>query len=175
LNIGVLFKKMTIQDLAAIGEIIGAIAVVITLLYLSLQLRQFNKGLRSSTFHNTMHEFNQINASQLDPALAGLLDKGLAEPDSLTAVEKYQYAWIMRSYVNIWENMYQQYLEGACPESYWLPYAKQAKSIIEMPGGKLYRTSNTLNAGLYSYLDGLPIEDFNADFNLKESASHTGT
>ena len=158
---------MTIQDYGAIGEIIGAIAVVATLIYLSLQLRQYNKGLRSSTVHTTMREFNQINISQLDPSLAGLVDKGLVDLDSLTQVEKYQFSWIMRTYVNIWDNMYQQYLEGACPESYWLPYAKQAKTILETPGGKLYRSNNTLTEGLYSYLDKLSIESPNYDLSLK--------
>jgi len=158
---------MTIQDWGAIGEIIGAVAVVVTLIYLSLQLRQYNKGLRSSTFHTTMQEFNQINVSQLDPSLAGLLDKGLLDPDSLSALEKYQFSWIMRVYVNIWENMYRQYLEGACPESYWLPYAEQARTILDMPGGKIYRAGNTLTEGLFLYLDGLSIKSPDFDLSLK--------
>jgi len=166
---------MTIQDYGAIGEIIGAVAVVVTLIYLALQLRQYNKGLRTSTFHTTMHEFNQINISQLDPSLAGLLDKGLQDLDSLTQLEKYQFGWIMRVYVNIWENMYQQYLEGACPESYWLPYAKQARSVFDTPGGKLYRASNTLNVELFSYLDELSIDSPTYDFSLKGKDGLAGT
>ena len=158
--------------IGAIGEIVGAVAVVVTLIYLSLQLRHYNKGLRSATFHTTMREFNQINISQLDPALAGLVDKGLADLDSLTELEKYQFGWIMRVYVNIWENMYQQYLEGACPESYWLPYAEQARTILDMPGGKIYRAGNTLNEGLFTYLDGLSIKgpDFNLSLKGKSKA-----
>ena len=166
---------MTIQDVGAIGEIVGAAAVVVTLIYLSIQLRQYNKGLRTSTFHTTMHEFNQLNISQLDPSLAGLMDKGLREFDSLTQLEKYQFSWLMRSYVNVWENMYQQYLEGACSKSYWLPYAKQAKTILETPGGKLYRASNTLNEGLFSYFDELPIEVTNYDLGLSSKDGHAGT
>lgn len=159
---------MTIQDWGAIGEIVGAVAVVVTLLYLSLQLRHYSKGLRSSTFHTTMREFNQINISQLDPALAGLLDRGLADLDSLTEVERSQFGWIMRVYVNIWENLYQQYLEGACPESYWLPYAQQARTVLDMPGGKTYRAGNTLNEGLFEYLDGLPVKSPDFDLSLKK-------
>lgn len=158
---------MTIQDYGAIGEIVGAIAVVVTLIYLSIQLRQYNRGLRSSTFHTTMHEYNQINISQLDPELAGLMDKGLAVPDALTELEKYQFGWLMRVYMNIWENMYQQYLEGACPESYWRPYAMQARAALDSPGGRLFRSGNNLNEGLFSYLDTLPIEAPTYDLSLK--------
>lgn len=82
--------------IGAIGEIIGAIAVVVTLIYFSLQIRQYDRGLRSSTFHATMHEFNQINIQQLDPPLTGLMEQGLADPESLTETEKHQFGWIMR-------------------------------------------------------------------------------
>lgn len=166
---------MTIQDLGAIGEIVGAVAVVATLIYLSIQLKQYNRGLRSSTFHTTMHEYNQINISQLDPALAGLLDKGMPEPESLTQLEKYQFGWIMRIYVNIWENMYQQYLEGACPESYWRPYALQAKAALGSPGGKIFCAGNTLNEGLFSYLESLPMQEPTYDLGLQRKDRHAET
>ena len=119
-------------------------------------------------YYSIITKFNQINISQLDPALAGLVEKGLADLDSLTELEKCQFGWIMRVYVNIWENMYQQYLEGACPESYWLPYAEQARTALDMPGGKTYRAGNTLNEGLFTYLDGLSIKAPDFDLSLKE-------
>jgi hypothetical protein len=40
---------MTIQDLGSLGEIIGAIAVVVTLIYLATQIRQNNELLRSES------------------------------------------------------------------------------------------------------------------------------
>jgi len=156
---------MNWDAVGAIGEIAGAIAVVVTLIYFSIQIRQYATGLRSATFHNTMQEFNQINIEQLDPALASLFDRGLSDPASLSTTERYQFGWIMRVYVNIWENMYQQYLQGACPESYWLPYANQAKAAFEMPGGKVFRESNTLNRQLFDYLDSLP--EAQRDFDLQ--------
>ena len=41
---------MTIQDWGSIGEILGAGAVIITLLYLTTQVRQNTKALHSSMF-----------------------------------------------------------------------------------------------------------------------------
>ena len=109
---------MNWDAIGAIGEIVGAIAVVATLIYFAIQMRQYTTGLRSATFNATMQEFNQINVAQLDPALADLFDRGMEDLDSLSPTEKYQFGWIVRTYINIWENMYQQYLEGECSESY---------------------------------------------------------
>ena len=156
---------MNWDAIGAIGEIVGAIAVVATLIYFAIQMRQYTTGLRSATFNATMQEFNQINVAQLDPALADLLDRGMEDLDSLSPTEKYQFGWIVRTYINIWENMYQQYLEGACSESYWLPYARQAKVVLATPGGSIYRKNNSLNQSLFTYLDSLPGSERNFDLS----------
>jgi len=156
---------MNWEAIGAVGEIAGAIAVIVTLIYFAIQVRQYSIGMRSATFHTTMQEFNQINIAQIDRELAPLLDRGMSDPASLDPTEKYQFGWIMRVYVNIWENMYQQYLQGACPDSYWLSYAIQAKTVLETPGGKTFRESNTLNQPLFDYLDSLP--EAQRDFDLR--------
>ena len=156
---------MNWDAIGAIGEIVGAIAVVATLVYFAIQMRQYTTGLRSATFNATMQEFNQINVAQLDPALADLLDRGMEDLDSLSRTEKYQFGWIVRTYINIWENMYQQYLEGACSELYWLPYARQAKVVLATPGGSIYRKNNSLNQSLFTYLDSLPESERNFDLS----------
>jgi len=159
---------MNWEAIGAIGEIAGTIAVVVTLVYFAMQLRQYDTGLRSATFHTTMQEFNQINVAQLDPTLADLFDRGTNDLGSLTSTENYQFVWIVRVYVNIWENMYQQYLQGACPESYWLPYARQAKVLLATPGGRAFRKGNSLNQSLFVYLDSLPESERDYDFRLEK-------
>ncbi len=159
---------MNWDAIGAIGEIGGAIAVVVTLVYFAMQIRQYATGLRSATFHTTMQEFNQINVAQLDPTLADLLDRGMDDPGSLSSTETYQFGWIMRVYVNIWENMYQQHLQGACSESYWLPYARQAKGALATPGGRIYREGNSLNQSLFAYLDSLPESERDFDLRLEK-------
>ena len=69
--------------------------------------------------------------------------------------------------MNIWGNMYQQYLQGACPASYWLPYANQAKTALDTPGGKIFREGNTLNQQLFEYLDSLPEAELDYDLKLE--------
>ncbi len=165
---------MNWEAIGAAGEWAGALAVVVTLIYFALQVRQYATGLRSATFHTTMQEFNQINVAQLDPALADLWDRGMNDPASLDSTERYQFVWITRVYVNIWENMYQQYLQGACTESYWIPYANQAKVFLDTPGGKVFREGNTLNHLLFGYLDSLPTTERDFDFRLEKLGDSSG-
>ena len=45
---------MTFQDLGSIGELIAAVATLITLAYLALQLKQNTTALKSQTFQQSM-------------------------------------------------------------------------------------------------------------------------
>jgi hypothetical protein len=148
---------MSLQDWGAIGDLAGAIAVIATLIYLTIQIRQYTHGMNSATFHASMQGFNQINMMLVaDPALADTYDRGMRDPDSVSNAEQTQVVWLMRSYVNIYENLYQQFKRGACPESYWQRYALELKQTLDSPGGKKFRESNRTYVDLYAYVDTMP-------------------
>ena len=67
---------MTIQDLGSLGELIAAVATVLTLGYLAVQLRQNTKALRSQTFqHSSMDMSLTANAISIDNELASIIIK----------------------------------------------------------------------------------------------------
>ena len=51
---------MSIQDWAAIGEIVGAIAVLVTLIYLTAQIRQNTRQIRSEGHARIADSYNGI-------------------------------------------------------------------------------------------------------------------
>ena len=148
---------MTLQDWGAIGELVGGVAVIATLIYLAVQLRQYALGINSATFHSSMQGFNQLNTMFVsDPSLADVYNRGMGNPASLSASERHQFVWLMRCYVNIYENLYQQFARGACPEEYWVRYARELKQTLDSPGGRQFRKTNTTYEDLYAYVDRMP-------------------
>jgi len=49
---------MTLNDLANLGQIIGAIAVVISLIYVALSIRQNTKAIRAVTAQSVHEHFS---------------------------------------------------------------------------------------------------------------------
>ncbi len=47
---------MTLEDFANVSEILGAIAVVATLIYLSLQVRQNTRAVRTDAYHKATQQ-----------------------------------------------------------------------------------------------------------------------
>ena len=52
---------MTLDQLAGIGEIIGGIAVVISLVYLAIQIRRNTEAERTSTYQSIVSDFGALN------------------------------------------------------------------------------------------------------------------
>ena len=62
---------MTFQDLGNIGELIAAIATLLTLGYLAIQLKQNTKALRSQTFQQSSMDMSlTANSISSDGELA---------------------------------------------------------------------------------------------------------
>lgn len=62
----------TTQLLGNVGEFIGAVAVLTTLVYLSFQVRQGSRTLQWSERRATTEQFDRWRTALLDPAATGL-------------------------------------------------------------------------------------------------------
>ncbi len=75
---------MTIQDWGAVGEIFGAIGVLITLIYLARQIKHSADVSKVTSYHDAVH---QIVESSKDPEFGPLLKK-IERDENLTPDEE---------------------------------------------------------------------------------------
>jgi hypothetical protein len=166
---------MNWQAIGAIGEIIGGIAVIATLVYLALQLRQYSLGVNSATIQQNMIAFNELNRMLVDdPSLAEAFERGTTDPGSLSDEDSARYLWLLRSYVNLYENLYEQYRRGTCPEDFWRKNALELKDIADRPGLRLFRQQNAYHDELFNHIDEMrenPDRWFS--FNLRSGGDST--
>jgi hypothetical protein len=84
------------EAIGALGEILGAVAVVITLIYLAAQLRQNTRALKSSTFQAINAEMSRTTeVAAASPELSGLFYKSRAGLSGLTGPERVQFSMAM--------------------------------------------------------------------------------
>jgi len=145
---------MNWEAIAAVGELVGAAAVLITLIYLAVQIRQNTATVATATYESTMTGFNDINVVVAShPALASVLDRGCQAPDSLNAEEGVQFNFLLRCYSNQWWKLFKLYERGSLPSGEWSIFAREAAQFLDQPGCKPFRAQNALFADLYTELD----------------------
>ena len=115
---------MTIQDLGSIGELLAAIATIATLAYLALQIRESRVGVNSANVQNAIQNFTVLEtAIGADGSLSRIVNRGVAEFDSLDENERAQYIFLQRAFLNCFWNVFLQHKLGALSTGNWMPYA----------------------------------------------------
>ena len=124
---------MTIQDLGAIGEFVAAIATIVTLIYVAIQLRARNRLARAEASRAPNSDLNAINASfGTDPAFRTAYRKVLdgatrteLDPDDRTLVDFY-----LISMINIHEQLAREVRSGVIDPA-TLDFG--ANAVFQMP------------------------------------------
>jgi hypothetical protein len=75
---------LTIQDLGALGELLGSVAVLVTLIYLALQMRQNTMAIAAQLDAARIGAVMTVNSLPItSPELAEALAADLVEPEPL--------------------------------------------------------------------------------------------
>lgn len=83
---------MNRDAIGATGEVLGAVAALVTLIYLAAQIKQNTLALESSAVQ-AAHEniANCYSSTQSDPKLLEISTEGMREYSSLSEIEKSQF------------------------------------------------------------------------------------
>ncbi len=130
---------MNWEAAGAMGEIIGALAVILTLLYLSIQVRQNTKASRLSAVQaasENSSRFSEILAA--DPVLSELVWRGLRDPDSLDPAEARRFIAALNVFVRREAVSFFLHKEGVMPDELWAARIGALKGVLNQPGIKLY-------------------------------------
>ena len=103
---------MSIQDWGAIGEILGSIGVILTLLYLAAQIRQNNRSLIETSSSQISQSLANINSRlSSDPEFADIFVRGREGLKNLDALEVERFRPFIMDLMNL--AVYQDGLQGA--------------------------------------------------------------
>lgn len=113
---------MNWEAIGAIGEILGAIGVIVTLAYLAVQIRQNTKATRASTAQQMTDNWVSINLfiAQNGETAA----RSLADPE-LTPAEFHSVLGFWRAMFHQWSNNHYQYTHGVLDEALFQPTARE--------------------------------------------------
>ena len=128
---------MTLQEVASIAEIAGGFAVVISLIYVGLQVRQNTAAVRSATAQAVHDNYAAwyLNLSN-DPALNDLVIKGLKDYASLDQTEKARFIDTFMAFSSYGQNAFYQWKQGTLSPQLWVGWEALIMNLVGTPGGR---------------------------------------
>ena len=108
---------MNWDAIGAIGEVAGAIGVIVTLLYLSIQIRQNSKMMKANSKQSISEASQQLIYRMADEA--ELMEKFLFTASELTPVERRKAWFLMRAMLRGYESQVFQHEVGLLDDDEW--------------------------------------------------------
>lgn len=129
---------MTIQEFGTIAEIIAAIATVVALAYLAIQIRQHSTSSRAEAVRGTMDGNDAMLAVAQDSELTKIYTDGLSDFNSLDAYQQTRFAYILGSMLGGVARHYENVELGIIEEEHFKTANWGHLRLLETPGGSQF-------------------------------------
>ena len=111
---------MDLAYYANLAEIFGTVAIVVSLVYVAVQIRQNTRTTRLATGQNISRDLREANAIVASDAnMAEILLKGVENEAELTPAERLRLYFYLNLAYRVYENAYYQRQEGALDAYIW--------------------------------------------------------
>jgi hypothetical protein len=125
---------MPLSDLASIGSLVSGAAVLGSLIYLALQVRQADRNQQALIRQGRITRGVDIQLARLDPAVADAALRGAHNPDEITQTELSQFLSLCRAMFNHYEDSFYQHQEGLLNEYAFATVLAGARALAGYPG-----------------------------------------
>jgi hypothetical protein len=135
---------VSLDALGNIGDFVGGLGVVITLIYLALQIRQNTRQVeqslqvsRAQALRDTYTPVWTLEGAR-DPELATLYARGMAQPEVLSSEEQIRFFFLVGTIFGDIEKNHLTYEQGLLTDERWASQLRQLTFYISQPGGAYY-------------------------------------
>ena len=127
---------MAISELGALGEFLSSVVVMITLIFLVMQMRQTTTLMRRANVRQAGDANSRALAALLDEGVSELFIKGLKSLDSLSEVERYRFDNAFANWLYACEEAFTDQRDGVFASDQFVRYANAVPGYLATPGGK---------------------------------------
>ena len=133
---------MNWEAVGTIAEVIGAIGVIVTLVYLAHQIRDNTKQSRLSSIRAINASTDSAFEPIYIPENTRIWTTGLATPSALGEAEQHVFGLLMTRLIASFDATTYQYEQGALPTQLYDGYAAFFSSFVATPGGSVWYERN---------------------------------
>ena len=126
---------MNLQSLAYIGEIIGTVVVILSLVYLAVQVRQNTEAQRTENYARALERLAAFQSMlSKDGDISIIFSKGLGAYSKLTTQEKLRFNWALYEAFGAFEFMFHAARKNSIDEEIWSRWSDATAWYLTFPG-----------------------------------------
>jgi hypothetical protein len=145
-----------LQDLGNIGEFVGALGVVVSLVYLARQMIQNTQSIRAASFNSMVeNSIRLLEHSFRDSEFAAFLARAEQAPEELTPEERVRWDSYMTAVYRHFGNLQFSHRVGTLDDQMWTAYQATLKEHLRTPswGAWFQQNRHVFSASLGDQVD----------------------
>lgn len=134
---------MTLTEIADISQTLGSAAVVASLIFVGIQIRQNTKATKATSHHAISEALNRINLLWArNGEVTKLWLSGMHDRRALTPEERWRFDSTARAYLHVCETMYTQAAFGAGDPGIVIAEENGIKTVFSSAGVREWWAEN---------------------------------
>ena len=126
---------MDLQSLANLSEVIGSVVVVLSLIYLAVQVRQNTEAQRTENYSRALDRLAAMQSMlSQDGEISLIWSKGCLDASKLTPQERMRFTWSLYEAFGAYEFMFHASRTDAIPEEVWARWSSGVAWWLTFPG-----------------------------------------
>jgi hypothetical protein len=126
---------MSLEQASFLAQIISALAIIASLIFVGVQLRQATRAMRNSSSQAHSAIYSGVISTIIDNGeFASIWRRGLGDPASLNEDEWVRFVACASAQFRFFESSRVQWLAGQLNEEHWQNIEAQVNSFASQPG-----------------------------------------
>ena len=126
---------MNWEMISAVGQMLGALGVIISLIYLAIQIRSQKRESRNTAMNSLVTHFSDLMRSQVEtPDLCDLWLRGLHSFEKLDGPSKLRFGSHLGRQLRAADSLYLHFLDGTLDPRLWRGFDRTIADVAAYPG-----------------------------------------
>ena len=128
-------ETLTLENGYYISQIVAAVILVLSVIYLALQVRQNTSAMRLSNFQAVSISWaNIFGMLTNNEEVADIYRRGLVEQDTLNEIEQFRFRMLGMQILRMFHECFEEQLEGGVRQVRWESSQRASLDIMQTPG-----------------------------------------
>jgi hypothetical protein len=125
---------MSLSDLASLGSFVSGVAVLVSLIYLALQVRQAQRNQRAAIHQSRLDSRIHLLETIAGNPPADLINRGYLADPTMTALEGDQFVYVIGTDFLQYEEWFYQFCDGMIDRRRWESSLRALRYEATFPG-----------------------------------------
>jgi hypothetical protein len=126
---------LSLEQASNLAELVGVTLVIVSIFYLTVQVRQNTKAMRIQTVHDLSAMYIEVQSSiAQNKEMMALMQRGQFDHEVLDQQEKARFGLQVAALLRMFGDLHYQHLQGTLDQSQWLGFKCLVEDAFSYPG-----------------------------------------